>query len=170
MQSVDEDMSSTEIQQLLAMDVKQPVECRLLQGLSDLPLEAIWGHSLFDNADRRALMATCRTARDVFGRLTQRLARLQIRLLMRPGVHGPWRAWRSAAEDSAGPGLRVLSWFPAARIDVLQLSLFCGGLHIGDSFRSFFVGAGGRLSGLTSLTLSKPVSELERTPRQGSRI
>ena len=165
-------MSSTEIQQLpvLAMVGRQPVECRLLQSLSDLPLEAIWGHSLFDNADRCALMATCRTARDVFGRLTQRLAKLQLRLLMRPGVHGPWSAWRSAAEDSAEPGLRVLSWFPAARIELLQLSLFCGGLYIGDSFRSFFVGAGGRLSDLTSLTLSKPVSELESIPWQGSHM
>lgn len=121
------------------------------------PHPRVWGHSLLDNADRCALMATCRAARDEFGRLTRRLARLQLRLHTPLGVHGPWAAWRSAAKASARPGLHILSWFPAARIEALQLSLH-GGLYLEDGLESFFAGAaGGQLSSLTSLTLSKPV-------------
>ena len=143
--------------------------CRLLE-CPDLPLSLIWQHVCkLPMHERYALLITCKRALSTFGGLIDRMERLRLKLGWTPWGHkGMVPVIQHEHEHGSavhpqhggysGHALRVLSWFPGARIARLELH-FPADYKGSPSLRSFAAGARMWLMHVTSLKLHALVGE-----------
>ena len=137
---------------------------RLLE-FPDLPLSLIWNHAReLPMHDRRALLATCKSALSTFAGLTGRMERLQLTLGATPELDSLKQHAAAHPRHGAFSGghhaLKVLSWFPGTLFVgrlALQFPVGCAG---SPSLRSFAVSARMWLMHITSLELNAANSEV----------